>query len=58
LTTREAATLAGVSERWVRALARNEDVQASRVSGGAWAIDISSLSAWIRQRREDHEKAA
>lgn len=53
LTATEAANLAGVSEGYMRRLIRRGDVEASRGRRGAWAVDISSLAAWISQRREE-----
>jgi hypothetical protein len=60
LTVREAACLARVSEGHMRRLIRRGDVEAIRSHGGAWAVDISSASAWItsQRRKERDQKVA
>jgi excisionase family DNA binding protein len=58
LTVQETANLAGLSEGYVRKLIRRGAVDAVRGQGSAWAVDIASLAAWIRQRRTERDKAA
>lgn len=58
LSVREAAHLANVSEGLMRRCCRRGDVQASQGHRRAWAVDIASLTAWMSQRRKEHESKA
>lgn len=58
LTVQEAGRVAGVSEGFVRRLARRGAVEAVRGSRSAWLIDASSLTAWMGQRRKEHQRTA
>lgn len=53
LSVQEAARLSGLSDGYLRRLARRGDVTASR-SGrrGEWVLDGSSVAAWVTDRGE------
>lgn len=62
LTIAEAASLAAVSQSFMRRLAREgHDVHAWQAAPGApWRVDIASLAAWIvsRRRKEQDRRVA
>ncbi|MEU9406199.1 excisionase family DNA-binding protein [Streptomyces sp. NPDC048281] len=51
LTTRQAATLTGTSESYLRRLARNHEVRATRARDGrGWLLDAGAVAAWAAER--------
>ena len=57
LTVKEAATVAELSEGYVRRVIRRGDVEASRGPRG-YTLTADSLAAWLSRRRNVRQKAA
>jgi excisionase family DNA binding protein len=60
LSVQEAARITGFSESYVRRLAREGVVQATRPGRGigAWQLDGGSLAVLVADRRDRHREAA
>lgn len=56
LSVQQAARFAGISESYVRRLARRGVAQATRSGGkGAWQLDGGLLAAWLADRNESQK---
>lgn len=58
LTTTEAAAFLGVTDSYVRRLARESALRAEQGAGGGWRFPQNELEAWKRHREETNRRAA
>jgi excisionase family DNA binding protein len=53
LSTKEAAQLAGVSQRHIRRLLNDGTIEGRRLGQWVWLVDRQSLQKWVESRKKE-----